>query len=159
MGNGESLSNIWEAAHLGHLSIVKKLLDEGVDINSQSPNGGYTALICAAAAGHVELVKFLLQQGADLSLKDKFGYTAITAAESEMRTEVVEILEMALSVRRDSIGYLFFLNYYIFYILMHLSLTHSHTHTHYLSSVSSLFRIRTYGRQLLVDLSERSDKS
>ena len=115
MGNSAS-SNIWEASHNGQLELVRKLLDDGIDIDSQSPKGGYTALICAAAAGHVELIEFLIEEGADMSLKDDFGFTALTAAESELRSEVIDILEsaMAISVRHNDVSVLSSSNLFIY---------------------------------------------
>jgi ankyrin repeat protein len=60
-----------EAARKGDAAAVKKLLDEGVDINTKF-RYNRTALSFAADRGHVEVVKLLLERGADVNIKDTF---------------------------------------------------------------------------------------
>ena len=71
-----------EAARKGDAVTVKKLLDEGVDVNTKFRYGA-TALFYACDHGHVEVVKVLLDKGADLTLKDTFyGFTPLMLATS-----------------------------------------------------------------------------
>jgi ankyrin repeat protein len=59
------------AARKGDVAAVKKLLDEGVDVNTKFRYNA-TALAFAADRGHVEVVKLLIERGADLNAKDTF---------------------------------------------------------------------------------------
>jgi hypothetical protein len=60
-----------EAARKGDTATVKKLLDEGVDVNTKFRYGA-TALSYACDRGHVDVVKLLLERGADPNVKDTF---------------------------------------------------------------------------------------
>jgi ankyrin repeat protein len=60
-----------EAARKGDAATVKKLLDEGVDVNTKFRYGA-TALSYACDRGHVDVVKLLLERGADANVKDTF---------------------------------------------------------------------------------------
>ncbi len=62
---------LWEAARKGDAAMVKKLLDEGVDVNTKY-RYGTTALSYACDRGHLEVVKLLLKRGADVNVKDTF---------------------------------------------------------------------------------------
>src|SRR5688500_19372047 len=69
-----------EAARKGDAATVKKLLDEGVDVNTKFRYGA-TALFYAADHGHLEVVRVLLDKGADMSVKDTFyGFTPLALA-------------------------------------------------------------------------------
>jgi len=71
-----------EAARKGDAAVVKKLLDEGVDVNTKYRYGA-TALSYACDRGHLEVVKLLLDRGADANVKDTFyGATPLTWAVS-----------------------------------------------------------------------------
>jgi ankyrin repeat protein len=58
------------------LATVRKLLDEGIDVNWKNENG-YTGLMCASAYGHVGVVKLLLDRGALIDLQSNGGGTAL----------------------------------------------------------------------------------
>ena len=65
------------ATRKGDAAAVKKLLDEGVDVNTKY-RYNRTALSFAADRGHVDVVKVLLERGADVNAKDTFyGATAL----------------------------------------------------------------------------------
>src|SRR3954464_2134550 len=71
-----------DAARKGDAAAVKKLLDEGVDVNTKFRYDA-TALFYACDHGHVEVVKVLLDRGADMSVKDTFyGFTPLMLATS-----------------------------------------------------------------------------
>jgi hypothetical protein len=87
-----------EAARKGDAAMVKKLLDEGVDVNTRFRYGA-TALFYACDHGHVDVVKVLLDKGADLTIKDTFyGFTPLMLAVSPAQkrkpehTEIAELL-------------------------------------------------------------------
>jgi hypothetical protein len=87
-----------DAARKGDAVAVKRLLDEGVDVNTKFRYNA-TAIFYACDAGHVEVVKVLLDKGADLTVKDSFyGFTPLMLAVSPARKktaahkEVVKLL-------------------------------------------------------------------
>src|SRR4029078_4965230 len=74
-----------DAARKGDAAAVKKLLDEGVDVNTKfrydTPASFY-----ACDAGHADVVKVLLDKGADLTIKDTFyGFTPLMLATNPAR--------------------------------------------------------------------------
>jgi len=60
-----------EAARRGDAAKVRKLLDEGIAVDTKF-RYNRTALSFAADRGHVEVVKLLLERGADINAKDTF---------------------------------------------------------------------------------------
>ena len=87
-----------EAARKGDAAAVKKLLDEGVPVDTKF-RYDRTALSFAADRGHVEVVKLLLARGADINAKDTFyKASALSWAVSPamdrkpQHTEVVKVL-------------------------------------------------------------------
>jgi hypothetical protein len=89
-----------DAARKGDATTVKKLLDEGVDVNTKF-RYGTTALFFACDHGHVDVVKVLLDKGADLTLKDSFyGFTPLMLAISpaqKRRPEHTEIAKLLIA--------------------------------------------------------------
>ncbi len=59
-------------AEKGHLDIVKSLIKQGADINSENA-GGYTALMKSSSSGHLGIVKYLIENGADIEAKNEYG--------------------------------------------------------------------------------------
>jgi len=89
-----------EAARKGDAATVKKLLDEGIDVNTKF-RYGTTALFYACDHGHVDVVKVLLDKGADLTVKDSFyGFTPLMLAVSpaqKRRPEHTEIAKLLIA--------------------------------------------------------------
>src|SRR3954471_17303823 len=89
-----------EAARKGDAAAVKKLLDDGVDVNTKFRYGA-TALFYACDHGHVDVVKVLLDKGADLTLKDSYyGFTPLMLAVSpaqKRRPEHTEIAKLLIA--------------------------------------------------------------
>jgi ankyrin repeat protein len=84
-----------DAARKGDAAAVKKLLDEGVDVNTKFRYNA-TALFYACDHGHVEVVKVLLDRGADLAVKDTFyGFTPLALASSPAQKKRPEHTEIA----------------------------------------------------------------
>ena len=73
------------------LSIIRKLIDSGVDINLQG-KGGITALIAASKAGKLDVVKFLVAAGANVNLQTESGFTALMVAAGDGNLEIVKVL-------------------------------------------------------------------
>ena len=80
-----------KAAKKGCYNILKELLINGADINSQD-NGGRTALIWASYCGYHSLVKELLKYKPDVNKPDNLGCTALSFAASNGHTEIVRDL-------------------------------------------------------------------
>ena len=89
-----------DAARKGDAAAVKKLLDEGVDVNTKFRYGA-TAIFYASDHGHLEVVKVLLDKGADLSVKDTFyGFTPLALAvgpAQKKRPEHAEIAKLLIA--------------------------------------------------------------
>src|SRR3954463_8312430 len=84
-----------DAARKGDAATVKKLLDEGVDVNTKFRYNA-TALFYAADHGHIDVVKVLLDKGADMSVKDTFyGFTPLMLAIEPARKKKPEHTEIA----------------------------------------------------------------
>jgi Ankyrin repeats (3 copies) len=60
---------------LGHIDIVKILLEKGAEINNRT-SYGRTALMDAALEGQIDIVKILLESGAEINVgADDYGWT------------------------------------------------------------------------------------
>ena len=70
------------ASRLGHLDVVKYLVEEGADIDAafSGDNLGQSSLHIASHNGRIDVVKHLVANGARLDLKDPRGQTALDAA-------------------------------------------------------------------------------
>lgn len=89
------VEQLQEAARKGDAAAVKKLLDEGVDVNTKFRYGA-TAIFYASDHGHLEVVKVLLDKGADLSVKDTFyGFTPLSLAIGPAQKKKPEHAEIA----------------------------------------------------------------
>lgn len=77
-----------DAARKGDAAVVKKLLDEGLDVNTKFRYNA-TAIFYACDAGNIDVVKVLLDKGADLTIKDSFyGFTPLMLAVSPPRKKL-----------------------------------------------------------------------
>jgi len=79
------------AANSGRLEEVKRLLNEGADVNARAMNG-MTPLILAAWMGHTEVVELLLRHGADINAKTNTGSTALKLATERGHEKIVALL-------------------------------------------------------------------
>lgn len=83
------------AAHNGHVIIVRMLLDNGIDVNaSVSEKFPDTALQVATKKGHVNMVQVLLEAGAEVNAGNfrDTNYTALWFAIDQDQTKLVRIL-------------------------------------------------------------------
>lgn len=70
---------IFDCARNGNLDCLRKMVEEGQDINKKNPDN-YTPLMFAAKEGHVDCVGYLLDEGAVTSLVDNNNSTAFILA-------------------------------------------------------------------------------
>lgn len=82
---------LYTATRKENLSIIKKLLKRGADVNRFPPNG-WTSLKSAAQQGNLEIVKVLLDAGADPNISDDTNYTPLMNAVSGEHEDIVKIL-------------------------------------------------------------------
>ncbi|KAM7325447.1 hypothetical protein ACRRTK_015700 [Alexandromys fortis] len=90
-----------KALTTGDISLVKELLDSGINVDS-SFRYGWTPLMYASSVANVEMVRFLLDRGANASFdKDKLTIliTACSARGSE--EHVLKCVELLLSRNAD----------------------------------------------------------
>jgi ankyrin repeat protein len=94
--NPDGGTALMEAAKRGDLPLVKRLLDDGADVNAKVKSmvypcsNGWTALMYAS--NHSEVVELLLQKGADINARANDGNTALKSAALEGNAEVVKLL-------------------------------------------------------------------
>lgn len=75
------------AAFYGQTEVMKLLVENGADLNSQN-NQGSTALHTAAFVCYPEAVAFLLEKGANVQLKNTWGRTALESVSGEWNSQV-----------------------------------------------------------------------
>jgi len=71
-----SPKDLFEAARIGNVKAIRKMVQQGVDVNAVY-EAGITALHHAAFTNQIESIKVLKELGADIESKDPFGRTAI----------------------------------------------------------------------------------
>jgi ankyrin repeat protein len=80
-----------DACKSGEIAAVRKLLDNGVDMNWKNTFGD-TALIYASVHGHVEIIKLLLDRGAQIDTRDNIEGTALMNACFHGKIDCVRLL-------------------------------------------------------------------
>lgn len=83
--------NLLRASAKGDLESVKKLLNDGEDVNITDMQGR-TALIEAAWSGKENVVKLLVEKKADVNIADNSGYTALMRASESGYVSIVKVL-------------------------------------------------------------------
>ncbi|MBC8141841.1 MAG: ankyrin repeat domain-containing protein [Armatimonadetes bacterium] len=81
-----------DAAARGAVSEVRRLLDEGVPVDTRKANTGWTALISAVRSGKTDVVKLLLERGAKPDLASATGYTPLMAATQTRNAPLIRLL-------------------------------------------------------------------
>lgn len=85
------------AAHHGHDTVVRYLLDRGYDINFRTPSLGINALMLAALNGHVTTCQVLVERGADPNRTNANDHTPLHIAHLQTKREVKGYLERKTS--------------------------------------------------------------
>lgn len=85
------------AARKGDLDEVRRLLNDGVDVNDMSlgrKDSGVTALHLAAAGGHIDIMDELLERGGNIDARTKVGcgWTPLHHAAKEKNKKAIRFL-------------------------------------------------------------------
>ncbi|XP_023419615.1 ankyrin repeat domain-containing protein 40 isoform X2 [Cavia porcellus] len=93
----EQQERLREAAALGDIREVQKLVESGVDVNSQNEVNGWTCLHWACKRNHGQVVSYLLKSGADKEILTTKGEMPVQLTS---RREIRKIMgELVLKVR------------------------------------------------------------
>jgi ankyrin repeat protein len=84
-------SALHNAAQMGHVDIVAKVLIAGVDVNLRNSNGE-TALHCAVEIGDETIAAEILEAGVDVNLRNSDGEIALHYAAKLGRLSMVELI-------------------------------------------------------------------
>ncbi|MGI9338090.1 MAG: ankyrin repeat domain-containing protein [Gammaproteobacteria bacterium] len=95
-GCGNSPTDLHFAARNGDIAQVKRLIDDGADVNAKMEED-VTPLFVAALSGHAEITKALIEAGADINAKTDGDLTILHVAivHGQTRTALVLIKEKA----------------------------------------------------------------
>ncbi|MDR1382777.1 MAG: ankyrin repeat domain-containing protein [Planctomycetaceae bacterium] len=91
----------------GQLSIVKNLVEKGVDVNTKGKNGEQP-LVAAARSGNLEIVKYLVEKGADINVKNNDGFFPLLLAVIKGDLDIVKYLVekgAGINVKDDNDGF------------------------------------------------------
>ena len=72
-----------QAAADGDIKTIKSGLSSGVDINSQDPKNGYTALHLASSNDHKDIVKLLVENAAEINTLNNRDQTPLDLSDTE----------------------------------------------------------------------------
>lgn len=87
-----SATPLMREAEKGNTEAVRRLIEQGADVNAREKMYDSTALMFAAGSGKIDTVRLLLENGADINAKNKLGSTALMLASMNGRTEVARLL-------------------------------------------------------------------
>jgi len=90
-GWDKGYSSLHQACILGHLEVVKLLLNKGADVNIQD-DLGVTPLHHACYKGHIVIVQVLLDFGASCNITSNYSETSLHKACKLGYIEIIEIL-------------------------------------------------------------------
>ena len=93
------------ASNKGHTSIVKNLLDAGVNIDRQDQYGR-SPIQLAAMYGHVATVRALLAYGANVDVTDRWGKSPLDSAENGGYYKIAVLLLQHGAIPKPDDGYL-----------------------------------------------------
>jgi ankyrin repeat protein len=90
--NFQQVMPLHSAAAADNLSICRKLIDHGAQVNARQ-QGGFTPLHAAAQNGNMELVRFFLTNGAELNARTNQGVTPLSMAKESKNEQLVFLLQ------------------------------------------------------------------
>ncbi|KAL3260329.1 hypothetical protein ABHI18_004688 [Aspergillus niger] len=93
--------NSWEAD--ARRKIMRRLIQEGADMEARQGSNGRTALHIAAARGSIEDMVLLLENGADVNISSAEGLTALDLAAIQGNLEMVTLL-LDYNAKVDMLG-------------------------------------------------------
>ena len=82
------------AAERGETLVVRRLLAEGVNVNTRDGRGR-TALLAATQRNHVDVARVLINEGADVNAKDFIQDTPFLVAGAEGRADILKLMLIA----------------------------------------------------------------
>jgi ankyrin repeat protein len=89
------MTRAWEeAARVGAAETLRRLAEEGADLDARDPHG-QTALMLAAVRGHLAAARWLVSSGAALDVTAKYGLSAVMLATLSGHAEIVRVLVAA----------------------------------------------------------------
>jgi ankyrin repeat protein len=112
--NKKSLKNKWfDSVISNSLDVVKKLINQGIDINIKDDIQGNTALIFAIMNGSIDMVKFLLEQPEiDINIKNNNGWDALSVAHLYDQTKIEYILFLRSDLNKSDEDFRNLLTFY-----------------------------------------------
>jgi ankyrin repeat protein len=85
---GDEITQFWSAVFTGNSSLAKRLIDNGVDVETINSHGS-TALMLAARYGHQSIVELLIAKRVNVNFTDKHGWTALMIATQKGHQPIV----------------------------------------------------------------------
>jgi ankyrin repeat protein len=76
----------------GNLEAVRKLIDDGADVNATKTDYGMTSLIWASQNGHLEIAHLLITHGANVDAATTGGWNSLMAASHSGHLEIARLL-------------------------------------------------------------------
>jgi hypothetical protein len=97
--------NLHEAVVNGDPDAVRRLLDEGADIEAKDPGSGASPLHYAVMKGRMQIIDLLLSRNADVNSRTRNGTTPLHTAALYARPEVAErLIEQRADINAVSAG-------------------------------------------------------
>ena len=87
----EGATPLWTASTLGHLDIVKVLIERGANIEHTTDSRS-SPLRGAAFDGHMDVVAYLIEKGADIDKPNQVGQSPLTIAAAMKQIDTVKYL-------------------------------------------------------------------
>ena len=101
MSDEKKIDNLIKNARHGKLDEVKKLLEEGVKINSKEPRGySRTALHVATESGKIDMMKYLIDNQADLRVTDAGSYNPLMSVVQKIYMDDGELYRLSKTKKR-----------------------------------------------------------
>jgi ankyrin repeat protein len=101
MSDQKKIDDLIANARQGKLDEVKKLLGEGVDINSKEPRGySRTALHVATEFGKIDMMKYLIDNEAELRVTDSGSYNPLMSVVQKIDMGDGELYRLSKTKKR-----------------------------------------------------------
>ena len=89
---GDNAENLADVAKRGDLEAVGRLLESGVDVDTEDNKHHATALMWAAHEGHPDIVRLLIEHGAEINKRKATSETALWFAAQKGQLEAMKVL-------------------------------------------------------------------